>query len=223
MTAANGPATRRSEWMWAALVIGGAVLAGHAAAALVVPRAGRMLPWVLGRGLGLAAFVALTLLVAAGLWLRHPWRRSRGFPGPETALRAHRALGAATAVLVAGHIASLALDRYAHVGWVGAFVAGRSGYRPLPVALGTAAVYLFVMVGATAVLAGRRPLGRHWLPVHRLATASFVLVWLHGVTAGSDTATLRPLYLGGAALIAALVASRWVARLTGPRLDRSPA
>lgn len=172
----------------------------------------RMLPWILGRGLGVAAYVALTALVALGLWFRHPWRRgTRAHVAAASILRAHAALAAATVVLVIGHVTALALDAYAHVGWSGAFVPGLSHYRPLAVALGTVALYLIVLIGASAALAGRF-VGRRWLAAHRLALATFVVMWLHGVEAGSDVATLRWLYVSTGVLVAVLAASRAAAR-----------
>ncbi len=175
-----------------------------------------MLPWVLGRGLGLAALGALTLLVASGLWFRHPWRRRRRVPGAYGELRVHAALGSAALVLTAAHIVALALDHYAGVGWAGAFVPGRSGYRPVPVALGTAALYLGLLVGLTAALAGRLAVGRHWYAVHRTASAVFVLVWLHAVLAGSDAAGLRPVYVVSGAAMLALAFTRRVGAAAAP-------
>ena len=60
------------------------MLAGLLVAALLVGRfAGtptqtllhnKMLPWILGRSLGVATYLSLTAMVVLGLWLRHPWR-----------------------------------------------------------------------------------------------------------------------------------------------------
>lgn len=197
----------------AAVAAAGSVLAAH-----VLGQAGpsalhdRMLPWIVGRGLGVAAYLCLTALAGVGLWFRHPWRRgARAIVRASSLLRAHAALAAATAVLVAGHVTALALDTYARVGWNGALVPGLSHYRPLAVALGTASLYLCLLVGTSAALAGRVT-GRHWLGVHRLALATFVLMWLHGVEAGSDVTTLRWLYVSTGVLIAVLAVSRAMGR-----------
>lgn len=177
----------------------------------------KMLPWILGRGLGLAAYLTLTALVSVGLWLHHPWRSPSRLFSPVAQLRTHTTLAAATAVLIAGHISALALDRYAGVGWSGAFVPGQSTYRTTAVAVGTIAVYSFVLVGATAALAGS--VGRRaWLPVHRLASVVFALVWLHGVLAGSDTPVLRTMYIVTGLAVLGLAATR---RLARPRTERA--
>jgi len=85
---------------------------------------GRMLPWVLGRGLGIAGYLTLVALTAAGLWLRHPWRTRWRRPAVEAQLRLHAALAALTLATVVGHIVALVLDAYAGVGLTGAVVPG---------------------------------------------------------------------------------------------------
>lgn len=177
-----------------------------------------MLPWILGRALGLSAYLGLAALVVTGMWFRHPWRGESRRLRPAVQLRVHAALATATTVLVAGHVASLALDRYAGVGWSGAAVPGWSHYRPVAVGIGTVAVYLGGLVGATAALAGRPLIGRHWRPVHRLAAMTFVFVWCHGVTAGSDTRTLRGIYVGTGVLVATTAVTGWWARHRRPAL-----
>ncbi|HVX69841.1 MAG TPA: hypothetical protein VHA79_09145 [Mycobacteriales bacterium] len=167
----------------------------------------QMLPWILGRGLGIAGYLSLFGLTAFGLWLRHPWRIRVSKPAPETVLRVHAVLAPLTLVLIVGHVIALVLDRYAGVGWLGAVAPGGSSYRPLAVALGTLSLYFGAIVGATAALAGRW--GRlPWLPVHRLASLAFVAVWLHGILAGSDTKVMLPIYI----VTGALTLAGWMTR-----------
>ena len=197
------------------LVVATAVPAGYALTrwALSSPKA-RYLPWIAGRSLGLAAFAALTALVALGTWSRHPWRLRRKVLHPETVLRAHVALAAATIVLLAGHIVSLVLDRYAGVGWRGMLVPGAATYRPAGVALGVIALYLLVLVTGTAVLAGRL-IGRSWLRVHRVGFAGYALVWVHGVLSGADTPRLEVVYALSGLFVVALAGTRLAAGQAG--------
>lgn len=193
-------------------VAAGAMVVGYIATEWASARLdARMLPWVVGRGLGVAGYLALTALTAVGLWLRHPWRLRWQRPSPLTQMWAHASLAAVTALLVAGHIVALCLDRFAGVGWHGAFVPGQSTYRPLAVGLGTVGLYLGVLVGFSVPLAGR-VLGRSWLPLHRLASGAFAVVWLHGLLAGSDTARLRMMYAATGAVVCVLALSRRLAR-----------
>jgi DMSO/TMAO reductase YedYZ heme-binding membrane subunit len=208
-TVRRGPATGHIVLTLGALSVGvGYVLTRWAAGS--VPA--RMLPWILGRGLGIAAYIALVVVTLLGLWLRHPWRLRRPLLTPAAHLRLHAALAATTVVLVTGHIIALVLDRFAGVGLVGAFVPGQSGYRATAVGLGTVALYLGLLVGLSAALAGRL-VGRAWLPIHRTAVVAFLLVWLHGVLAGSDTPSLRLLYAVTGGAVTALAITRRLARV----------
>jgi len=190
------------------------VLGGYAVAAWFgAAPVGRMSPWVVGRGLGIAAYLALTLPTCMGLWLRHPWRLRRAGVRPAPMSRLHAVLAALTSVLIAGHVVALVLDSYAGVGIAGAAVPGQPGYRPFAVALGTMSVYLGRLVGGTAALAGRL-FGRAWRPIHRVAFAVFGLSWLHGLLAGSDSPRLRMMYVASGVLVLSLGAtSRLVPRV----------
>jgi DMSO/TMAO reductase YedYZ heme-binding membrane subunit len=168
-------------------------------------------PWITGRALGIAGYLALTGLVALGIWMRHPWRFQMRVAHPETRLRAHAALGVATIALIFGHLVFLASDHYAGVGWVGAIVPGLSHYRRAAVGIGVGAFELLIVIAATARFAGRRGT-KHWLAIHRLASVTFGLTWFHGVLAGTDTSALRVLYVTTGTLIAFLLGTRVLAR-----------
>ncbi len=171
----------------------------------------RMLPWIMARCLGLAAYVTLTALVVIGIWFRHPWRVAWRAPRPESLLRAHAALAAATIVLLVGHILATVLDRYAGVGWTGAFTPWHSAYRPTGVALGTVAFYGLILVAGTAVLAGSLA-RRIWLPIHSTSAVLFGLCLAHGLLSGSDSHTLWWMYAATGVLVALLQTSRALAR-----------
>ncbi|HUY21586.1 MAG TPA: hypothetical protein VMV22_04520 [Acidimicrobiales bacterium] len=184
---------------------------GYVVARLSVPIThNRYFPWIVGRTLGLAAYATLVGLVVLGTWLRHPWRHRWPLVHPEARLRLHATLGTATCVLVGGHVVALGADRYAGVGWPRTLVPDASTYRPVAVTLGVLALYFLVAVTATAALGGRL-VGRHWRVVHRLATPTLLLVWFHGVLAGSDTPRLRAVYAVSGALVASLLLSRALA------------
>jgi predicted ferric reductase len=180
----------------------------------------RYFPWIAGRTLGLAAYLALAALVVLGIWLRHPWSRRWPLIHPEARLRLHASLGVATCILLGGHIAALASDRYAGVGWPRTLVPGASSYRTVAVTLGVVGFYFLVAITTTAALGGRL-VGRHWLIVHRLAMPTFLLGWFHGVLAGSDTTRLRVVYAVSGAVVGVLMFSRAIAR-TPLRVDPRP-
>jgi predicted ferric reductase len=189
-----------------------AAMTGYLALSLVLNHvAPGMLPWMLGRALGVGAYLLLTALTALGLWLRHPWRVKFAKPGAAASHHAHALLASATLLMLIGHIVALAVDRFAGVGWSGAFVPGASGYRPLAIALGTISLYSGVAVGVTAALAGWVG-AKVWLPIHRLAANTFALAWIHGLLAGSDAAALRGVYVVTGVAVLGLAATRRLAQ-----------
>jgi predicted ferric reductase len=151
---------------------------------------------------GQAALFLLAVLVCLGLVLSHPtndrtWRFSRlVFPW-------HRHLWVFVLAFVALHSAGVILDPFARVTIVGALIPGSSSYRSLPVALGTLALYAFLITTLSATYPKRLPRGA-WLVIHRVSVAVFTLAWLHGVLVGDDTGGLAWLYAatGGAVLLA---------------------
>jgi len=201
-----------TTWLLMALVAMALPLAaGFGFARLFAPTLhSRYFPWITGRALGIAGYLALCALVALGIWIRHPWRFRWPLLHAETRLRLHVTLAVATLCLVLGHLSALASDAYAGVGWRGALIPGLSQYRTFAVALGVTAFFFMVLLSITARSAGRL-VGRNWLSTHRLALATFVLVWFHGVLAGTDTSALRALYVVTGAGVAALAVTRYVA------------
>jgi hypothetical protein len=202
---------RRRALTDAAVVLAIGVVAGCLVASRAAPvLQSRMLLWVLGRGLGLAGYLCVTVAMVLGLWSRHPWRRRLGRLNPTVVLRLHMTLVAAAGVLIIGHVVAIALDRYAHVGWTGALVPGRSRYRPVGVAAGTVGLYAAVLIAATARFAGWIA-SRSWLRIHRTSGACFFVLWVHGVLAGSDLSALRGLYVVSGLVVVGLAVSRRLA------------
>jgi cytochrome b561 len=180
----------------------------------------RMAPWILGRASGACAYLMLFGLVLFGLSLSHPLRAQRG-RFATTRMRAHVVLALLTFGFIVLHVVALATDAYAGVGWWGAAMPWGAQYRPLPVTLGVLGVWLGLLAGGSAALAGRLP-RRIWWPVHKVAALTFVLVWLHGVFAGSDTKVLLGMYVGTGLLVLGAVVDRYVRRRPGV-LDEVPA
>ena len=122
---------------------------------------------------------------------------------------------------LAAHIVSLVADPKAGVDLVGAFVPGLSQYRSAPVALGTLALYAFLVTAVTARWTKLLPNGA-WLSLHRLALAIFAFSWLHGILAGTDSAALEAAYIGMAAAVTAAGAYRyWAAKRARPTFSTS--
>lgn len=180
----------------------------------------RMLPWILARATGLTAFLVLTVVVGIGILMSHPknlieWRFSK------ILVVWHRYLTILLFALVVAHVGAIVLDAYAKVGIVGALVPGLSVYRALPVAFGTIGLYGLVILTMTAALPKLLP-NAGWLKVHRVAIFAFVVLWLHGVLAGSDTRGMMDLYVAcGIVILLSYTGRWWVERPTAKRPEGS--
>ena len=176
--------------------------------------------WLTARAAGLLTLGLLTLQVALGLVLSHPtnkttWRLSRRlFPWHENAW-------VFVLAFLVVHVVTIVLDEYADVGLLGALLPGLSAYRSSAVALGTLSLYALLITGLTARYTKRLPPGA-WLRIHRLGVTVLALAWLHGMLAGTDSATFAPFYGASFALVTLAIAYRyWVARQHRPSFATS--
>ncbi len=176
--------------------------------------------WLGSRAAGFMALILLAFEVVIGLVLSHPtnkstWRLSkRLFPW-------HEHTWVFTIAFVAVHVVSIATDRFANVGWLGAFVPGMSEYRTLPVAVGTLSLYALLITGLTARVTKLLPSG-WWLKLHRLSLFVLGFAWAHGMLAGSDTFDAAAIYGGTFVAVAIAAAYRyWVVRSGRPTFASS--
>jgi sulfoxide reductase heme-binding subunit YedZ len=171
--------------------------------------------WLASRAAGLVSLVVLAFQIIVGLVLSHPvnkstWKLSkRLFPWHENVW-----------LFILGflglHVVSIVVDPFAGVGLVGAFVPGLSSYRSAPVALGTLSLYALLVTGITARYTRLLPAGA-WLTIHRVGVVVFVLGWMHGLIAGTDSMALTALYVGlGVAVGGAAIYRYWVTRQGRP-------
>ena len=181
------------------------------------PRCGSGWP---GRATGITTYLLLTGLVGLGLILSHPtnqstWKLSRRlFPW-------HENLFVFVVAFLAAHVVSIILDPWAGVGIAGSFVPGLSAYRTAPVALGTLGLYAALVSGVTGRWTKLLPPGL-WLKLHRFALVAWVLSWMHGLLAGTDSPPLLPMYLATGLLVVGAGAYRyWVSRKARPTFATS--
>jgi len=180
----------------------------------------RLRIWLASRAAGILGLVLLAFQIVVGLILSHPvnkttWKLSkRLFPWHENAwLFVLAFLGV--------HIASIVLDPFAGVGLAGALVPGLSTYRSAPVALGTLALYALLVTGLTARFTRLLPAGA-WLTIHRVGIVVFIVGWMHGLLAGSDSTALIALYSALGCVVGGAAAYRhWVTRRGDPTFATS--
>lgn len=176
--------------------------------------------WLAARSTGIVAYILLTFQVVVGLVLSHPTNRStwnlskRIFPW-------HDHLWVFVMAFLAAHIVTLVSDPKSGVSLVGALVPGMAAYRSSPVAIGTFALYAFLVTAISARWTKLLPRGA-WLSLHRLALVIFAMTWVHGVLAGTDTPALTLLYGGSFALVVLAGAYRyWASRKQRPTFNTS--
>lgn len=176
--------------------------------------------WLAARSTGVVAYVLLTFQVVIGLVLSHPTNRAtwnlskRIFPW-------HDHLWVFVMAFLAAHIVTLVADPKSGVSLVAAFVPGMAEYRSSPVAIGTLAMYAFLVTAVSARWTKLLPPGA-WLSLHRLALVIFLLTWMHGLLAGTDSPSLGWLYGGTFALVVMAGAYRyWASRQRRPTFSTS--
>jgi sulfoxide reductase heme-binding subunit YedZ len=176
--------------------------------------------WLAARATGIVALLLMTMQMVVGLVLSHPhnkatWKLSRWiFPW-------HDHLWVFVLAFMVAHVASLLVDPKSGMDLAGTFIPGMSQYRSSPVALGTLALYAFLVTAVTARYVKLLPNGM-WLSIHRLAVVIFAFAWLHGILAGTDTPALEAVYLGMAVAVTAAAAYRyWAARHDRPTFSTS--
>ena len=165
--------------------------------------------WLLARASGLAAYAILTLSVLAGLVLKsRPFARLKASAAAEV----HKTLAVTGLGALALHGVSLVLDSTVKITPTALLVPGLVTYRPLPVAIGVAAGWLFMLITLSFRL--RKYIGaRAWRRLHWLTYALFAMATIHGVASGSDTAQpwARALYLGALGSVTAATVWRALA------------
>jgi hypothetical protein len=173
--------------------------------------------WYAARAAGIAAYVALTLVIAFGLALA---RRTQSSAWPRFAVEdVHRFGGLLVGWLVALHVLTIAIDSYLPFSLGQLIVPFSSRYRPLWTGLGIASAELLLAL-ALANRYRRRLPHRFWRRAHYLNFAVWGAATLHGLGAGTDRNAPWLALLYG--LCVALVAGLLVWRLLHVAL-RSPA
>lgn len=176
--------------------------------------------WLAARATGIVTLLLLTLQVCIGLVLSHPLNKST-WQLSNAIYPWHAHIWVFVLAFLGVHVVSIVLDPYAGVGIDGAFIPGLSSYRMWPVALGTIALYAFLITALTARYTKLLPQGV-WLRIHRLSLVVLILAWLHGILSGADSEALQALYIvSGLAVVAAGAYRYWASRKRRPTYESS--
>jgi predicted ferric reductase len=153
--------------------------------------------WYLARVAGFCAYLMLVANMALGIALSVPLLERRVMKWRIFDL--HQVTGLTFVGLLLLHVVALLGDAYMGYTLPQLLVPFLSTYRPLPVAIGVLTFYLSLLVTFTFYV--RRQIGqRAWRLIHFGSYAVFALSLLHGIYAGTDTATPWAIVLYGAGL-----------------------
>jgi methionine sulfoxide reductase heme-binding subunit len=175
--------------------------------------------WYLSRAAGISAYLALALSVVWGLLVSTAV--ADAWIARARSIHLHRWISAVALGFVAAHGLVLVGDPYVRFDAVDLLVPFVSAYRPLAVGVGMLAAYVAVAVFGSIWL--RRRIGqRAWRLVHYLAFPMLGLVTLHGLLAGTDSASpwMRMIYLAVSAIIIWLSMYRLIATLARRAANR---
>lgn len=181
-----------------------AVAAGTFAAAVVLPMwlpglAASLLGdqpkayWYLARASGFVAFVVMWLSVALGLIITN--KMARLWNGGPTAVELHQFTTWLAVGLTVFHAFILLGDQYIKSTPSQVLLPfGYINYKPEWVGVGQIAFYLTIVVAASFYF--RKHLGyRAWRTLHYMSFVVYLMITVHGVFAGTDSAALMAVYL----------------------------
>lgn len=159
--------------------------------------------WYLTRASAVAAYVVLTGLV--GLGLVRSSARAAGARVSWVIDELHQFLGTIFGILVGLHLLTLLLDPFISFSLVNFIVPFNEPYSPLAVAFGVIALWTVALVLGSSWLRRHLP-HRSWRALHYLSFATYTLVTLHGLLAGSDSSMpwMTAVYISSTAAIGLL-------------------
>ena len=175
--------------------------------------------WFATRGAGAVALLMFTASTALGLvtvarFQAAGWPRFFNY-------EMHRRVSLLSIVFLAVHVLTAVLDPFTKLGIGAALVPLVSSYRPVPVALGVIALYLFIALIVTSLL--RRYISQGaWRAVHWASYAMWPMALLHGITAGSDAFTPWMLTVDLVCMVVVAAALSWRIAVGNPNKSRLP-
>lgn len=165
-----------------------------------------MLPWVISRATGFAAYGMLAGAMIAGLLVRT--REGVGTLKGADAVALHRMLSLGALVLIAIHGLALLFDATIDVEAWALLVPGLIPYRPAWTGIGVLAAEVMLLVHVSFRL--RKRIGsKTWRRIHWLAYLAFAGATAHGLASGTDTGEPWALGVYGSAVGAVMALTGW--------------
>ena len=164
-------------------------------------------PWILARAGGIIGYLLLFFSVCLGLF--SSMRMLNRFIHPAGMIHLHKIISLLVLVFTVFHVGGLMLDTYLRVTLFEAMVPFTTSYRPLWTGLGTIGVYMIVSIVISFYMAGR--LGfKVWRTIRYLSFVMFVVTFVHGFTAGTDSTSswMQLIYMATGFVVTFLVGIR---------------
>jgi DMSO/TMAO reductase YedYZ heme-binding membrane subunit len=183
---------------------------------------GSALPGYVSRAAAITAYVLLTGSMLLGLSITSK-TQAGGLINRGDAFALHEFLSWLAWGFVGLHIATLLIDTFQPFSLVDVLIPFASPYRTGAVALGVIGLYLLAVL-VTSFYVRRRIGQRTWRAIHFSSFLLFVVATLHGILAGSSSATpaMQLVYLLSGGSVALMLLYR-IARSSGRRQpERTP-
>ncbi|GAB4575153.1 MAG: hypothetical protein Kow0077_25270 [Anaerolineae bacterium] len=159
--------------------------------------------WYLIRSLGVMGYILLTVSVVWGLALST--RMARDWSPGVLSMLLHSTISWLSLVMATVHALLLLVDKYFSYQVLDILVPFRGPYRPLAVGLGTLAFWGLVIVTPSFMMKKRGLSHKVWKRLHYLTYATFGLVTVHALFAGTDARYLGFRLLLGAGVLTTVV------------------
>ncbi|MFZ4756223.1 MAG: ferric reductase-like transmembrane domain-containing protein [Miltoncostaeaceae bacterium] len=168
--------------------------------------------WILARSSGVIAYVLLTASMVAGVFLHS--RLMQRMASPIARMEWHKVLAILALLMVGLHGLGLVMDTYVNTGWLDLIVPGLATYRTLWTGFGVVALWLMLIVSATAG-ARKHFKARTWKGIHFASYAAFIGATVHGLMTGTDSGLpwMLAIYIASTGLVVGVAARRF---LSGP-------
>lgn len=174
------------------------------------------LAWYLTRASGTIAYATLVLSTVWGLMLSTKLVKA-WVPAP-VAMLMHNWLAWIGVGLSLFHAVVLLFDSYYIYTASDLLIPFTGPYRPLWVGVGTLSFYLLLLTSGSFY--ARRWIGaKAWRYLHYFTFLAFLMVTAHGWAAGTDSAQLRPLFVGSGSLVLFLTVYRMLDAMPVSRND----
>ncbi len=162
------------------------------------PAADSRVYWYMARSAGIVAYLLLWGSVASGIMIGN--KLLNGLVKPAAVFETHKALSILAMIVGMFHGFIMLGDTYMNFSLLDILIPFHSPYQPFWVGLGVLGFYLSVILVASFYI--KKRIGqRAWRLLHYSSFAMWIMTSLHGIAAGTDTASVLMKMLYAVAIV----------------------